>query len=66
MSPHCGGSPGVRGQALTEYLVVLAVLVLVLLMPIEGPQAGGRCAAVWLADSLRALYGSLAFFLSLP
>ncbi len=71
MRPRQRRSPARRsaraaGQALTEYLLVLGVLVIALLLPLDGPQAQGRCAAVWLADSLRGFYQGLAYFLSLP
>jgi hypothetical protein len=55
-----------RGHAVFEYLVALAAVVVLFIVPLDGP--GGQCAslAVCLVDSLRAAYQSLTHFISLP
>jgi hypothetical protein len=52
-----------RGQSMIEYVVICAVLVAALFVPIPGTQT---TASQLLANSVRGLYGSLTFFLSLP
>lgn len=54
------------GQVMPEYLVIVAVLVVLLAVPFDFAGAQGRCAAVYLADSIRGFYQSLIYFLSLP
>ncbi len=54
------------GQAIPEYLLIVAALATLLTLPLDFAGADGRCAAVYLADSVRGFYQSLTFFLSLP
>jgi hypothetical protein len=55
-----------RGQSLVEYLLLTAVLAGLLCLPQDGPVMQGRSAAMFLADSLRQLFQSWTYFLSLP
>jgi hypothetical protein len=54
------------GQSFVEYLIVLAAVSTLLTLPLNFDGPNGRTAAVYLADSVRAFYQSLTFFISLP
>lgn len=58
--------PPARGQSATEYLVVTAVLVLLLIWPLDDPVMHGRSVAAWLAEACRAAWRDWTFFFLLP
>jgi hypothetical protein len=51
-----------RGQAMVEYIVIASVLAAAMF----SFEFGGRTAAQYLADMIRAFFRNLTYFLSLP
>ena len=51
-----------RGQALVEYIVIASVLAAAMFTV----EFGGRTAAQYLADMIRAFFRNLSYFISLP
>lgn len=54
-----------RGQAMVEYAVICTILTAALFAPIPG-DSKGRAVGQLLADSVRAFYAAVTFFVSLP
>ena len=54
---------GMRGQSMTEYVVICTVLAAALLLPMPGSQ---KTVSQLLCDSIRDFYSSLTLFISLP
>jgi len=62
--PQRPGRSAQQGQAMIEYVLVAAILVLALFT--TDSLFDGKTGAQYLADMVRAFFRSLTYFLSLP